>query len=30
MNRICEPELMLEPIQARAYAEADFNGSDRA
>lgn len=29
MNRICEPELMLEPIQARAYAEADFNGSDR-
>jgi len=30
MNRICEPELMLEPIQARAYAEADFNGSDEA
>ena len=30
MNRICEPELMLDPIQARAYAEADFNGSDSA
>jgi len=30
MERICEPELMDEPLQARAYAEADFSGSDQA
>ncbi len=30
MQRICEPELMDEPIQARAYAMADFNRSDQA
>jgi trans-aconitate methyltransferase len=30
MERICEPELMNDPLQARAYAEADFSGSDRA
>ncbi len=25
MDRICEPELMDDPAQARAYAQADFN-----
>jgi ubiquinone/menaquinone biosynthesis C-methylase UbiE len=30
MERICEPELMEDPEQARAYAEADFSRSDRA
>ncbi len=30
MQRICEPELMDEPIQARAYAMADFNRTDQA
>lgn len=30
MERICEPELMEEPLQARAYAEADFATSDQA
>jgi SAM-dependent methyltransferase len=30
MERICEPELMDEPAQARAYADADFSTSDRA
>ncbi len=25
MDRICEPELMNDPEQARAYAQADFN-----
>jgi trans-aconitate methyltransferase len=30
MERICEPELMDEPAQARAYAEADFSASDQA
>jgi SAM-dependent methyltransferase len=30
MERICEPELMDEPLQAEAYAAADFSGSDRA
>lgn len=30
MERICEPELMDEPLQAQAYAEADFSGSDQA
>jgi trans-aconitate methyltransferase len=30
MQRICEPELMDEPIQALAYAMADFGRSDRA
>ena len=30
MERICEPELMDEPAQARAYAEADFAASDQA
>jgi trans-aconitate methyltransferase len=30
VKRICEPELMDEPIQARAYAMADFNRSDQA
>jgi len=29
MERICEPELMDEPLQARAYAEADFDHSDQ-
>jgi SAM-dependent methyltransferase len=30
MKRIREPELMDDPLQARAYAEADFSGSDQA
>jgi SAM-dependent methyltransferase len=30
MERICEPELMDDPLQARAYAEADFSGTDQA
>jgi trans-aconitate 2-methyltransferase len=30
VERICEPELMDEPAQARAYAEADFAASDQA
>jgi len=30
MERIREPELMEEPLQARAYAEADFRSSDAA
>jgi SAM-dependent methyltransferase len=30
MERVCEPELMDEPLQARAYAEADFAYSDQA
>ena len=30
MQRICEPELMEEPLQAQAYAEADFNATDQA
>ncbi|MEA5390691.1 class I SAM-dependent methyltransferase [Cyanobium gracile UHCC 0139] len=30
MERICEPELMDEPLQAQAYAAADFSSSDRA
>jgi len=30
MERICEPELMDEPAQARAYADADFSASDQA
>jgi len=30
MQRICEPELMDEPSQARAYADADFSASDQA
>lgn len=30
MERICEPELMDDPLQARAYAEADFRATDRA
>ena len=30
MERICEPELMDDPLQARIYAEADFEDSDRA
>jgi trans-aconitate methyltransferase len=30
MQRICEPELMDEPIQALAYAVADFGRSDQA
>ena len=30
MQRICEPELMDEPIQALAYAMADFGRSDQA
>lgn len=28
MHRICEPELMDDPAQARAYAQADFNEAD--
>ena len=28
MERICEPELMDDPQQARCYAEADFSASD--
>jgi trans-aconitate 2-methyltransferase len=30
MERICEPELMEDPLQVRAYADADFSRSDRA
>ena len=30
MERIVEPELMDDPLQARAYAEADFDRSDEA
>ena len=30
MKRIREPELMDDPLQARAYAEADFSGTDQA
>ncbi|NQV11708.1 MAG: class I SAM-dependent methyltransferase [Cyanobacteria bacterium] len=30
MERICEPELMDEPLQAQAYAQADFASSDQA
>jgi SAM-dependent methyltransferase len=30
MERICEPELMDDAEQARAYAEADFAAGDRA
>jgi len=30
MERIVEPELMDDPLQARAYAEADFDRSDQA
>lgn len=30
MERICEPELMDDAEQARAYADADFAASDRA
>jgi SAM-dependent methyltransferase len=30
MKRICEPELMEDPAQARAYAAADFSSSDQA
>ena len=30
MQRVCEPELMDDVIQARAYAEADFSVSDAA
>jgi len=30
MDRVCEPELMDVPLQARAYAEADFADSDQA
>ena len=30
MERILEPELMDEPLQARAYAEADFAPTDQA
>lgn len=30
MERICEPELMDEPLQAQAYAAADFSSGDRA
>ena len=30
MERVCEPELMEEPSQAQAYAEADFSVSDDA
>lgn len=30
MQRICEPELMDEAAQARAYAEADFSDTDQA
>ncbi|MDM7952855.1 MAG: methyltransferase domain-containing protein [Cyanobium sp. CZS 25K] len=30
MERICEPELMDEVLQAEAYAAADFSSSDRA
>jgi trans-aconitate methyltransferase len=30
MQRVCEPELMEEPVQAQAYAEADFSATDQA
>jgi SAM-dependent methyltransferase len=30
LERICEPELMDDPEQARVYAEADFDASDAA
>lgn len=30
MERLSEPELMDEPLQARAYAEADFSATDQA
>ena len=30
MERIREPELMDDPLQARVYAEADFASSDQA
>ncbi len=30
MERICEPELMDDAEQARAYADADFSAGDRA
>ncbi|MBW4529410.1 MAG: methyltransferase domain-containing protein [Aphanothece saxicola GSE-SYN-MK-01-06B] len=30
MERICEPELMEDPLQAEAYAAADFSSGDRA
>lgn len=30
MERICEPELMDDPLQARSYADADFSASDAA
>jgi trans-aconitate 2-methyltransferase len=30
MERICEPELMEDPAQVRAYAQADFSSSDQA
>jgi len=30
MERICEPELMDDALQAQAYAEADFSESDQA
>jgi 2-polyprenyl-3-methyl-5-hydroxy-6-metoxy-1,4-benzoquinol methylase len=30
MERIPEPELMDDPVQARAYAEADFSATDAA
>lgn len=30
MERTCEPELMDDPLQARAYAEADFASTDQA
>jgi SAM-dependent methyltransferase len=30
MERICEPELMDEPLQAEAYAAADFSSGDLA
>ena len=29
MDRVPEPELMLDPDQARAYAEADFEAPHR-
>ncbi len=30
MDRVCEPELMENPLQVKAYAEADFFDSDEA
>ena len=30
MERICEPELMEDVLQAEAYAAADFSSGDRA